>query len=115
MLGGVPAPPHRYPSCLRKAESYARDRGARAGNLPISAARPRPSWAPWSAILLDSRGAQSGKAMRLERAFPGAKFLFGQLPAAKRLFERNAAAAHGGDDSGFATHHPTSGVRRREV
>src|SRR5215831_13603787 len=80
-----------------------------------SAASPRPARAVRSAVLLEPRGPQAREAVRLERALPRAVLLLAQLPAAERLFERDATAAHGYDDRGFAAHHPTPGVRRRQI
>src|SRR5262249_569794 len=59
-----------------------------------------PPRAVRSAVLLEPRRPQARKAVRFERALPRAVLLLAQLPAAERLFERDATAAHGYDDCG---------------
>ena len=80
-----------------------------------SVARARAAWAARTAILLNARGAQAGQAVLLERALPRPVLLLGQLVPLQRLFEGDAASAHGGDDGGLATHDPAPGIWRRQV
>ena len=68
-----------------------------------------------SAILLDARGTQSGKAVLLKRAFPSAVLFLGKLIAPQRLFERYAATSHCSDHRSFAAHHPAPCVWRRQI
>src|SRR3984893_11925530 len=63
-----------------------------------SAARTRAARRPRTAILLKARAAQAGQAVLLEGALPRPVLLLGQLIALQRLFEGDAAGAHGGED-----------------
>src|SRR5215469_9723116 len=90
-----------------------RDRLWRPYRKSGSAARARAALA--RPVLLKPRGAQAGQAMLLEDALPAAVFLLRQLPAPQRLFEADAAAAHGRDDRGLAAYYPACGVRWRQI
>src|SRR5262245_39950866 len=66
------------------------------------------------AVLLDPRGAQTGKAMLIDRILPGEEFFDGQCVAAASLLEGEQTAAHSRDNLCLATDHPTLGARRRQ-
>jgi hypothetical protein len=71
------------------------------------------SWAargPRPAVLLSTRGTQTGEAVRLERTLPGEELLFRQLVAAQGLFHRDRATAHGNHHLGFAPDGPPRGI-----
>jgi hypothetical protein len=64
------------------------------------------------AILLDSGGAQSGKAMLIDRKLPGEEFIDGQRIAAAGFLKREQAAADCGNDFGLTAYNPPLGTRR---
>src|SRR5258706_13833782 len=66
-------------------------------------------------VLLNSRGAQAGEPVAIDRILPGEEFLDRQRIAAASFFERQQAATHGRNDFGLATDHPAIGTERREV
>ena len=61
------------------------------------------------AILLDARGAQSGKAMLIDGELPGQELVHGQRVTAARLLERKQAAAYRGNDFSLAANDPPLG------
>ena len=67
------------------------------------------------AILLDAGGAQSGKAVAVDRILPGEEFLDRQRVATAGLFEREQSAANGCDHLGLAANHPALRSRCREI
>src|ERR1700719_1951075 len=69
---------------------------------------PRSRAARWTrpAVLLNARGTQTGKAVRLERTLPGEELLLGELVAAQSVFHCDPAAAHGSHHRGFAADDP---------
>ena len=67
------------------------------------------------AILLDTRGAQAGKPVFIDRGLPRQEFLGGKLVALARLIETEQAAPHRGDHFRLAPDDPAPCVRRREV
>jgi hypothetical protein len=67
------------------------------------------------AILLDSGGAQSGKAMLIDRELPGKEFVDGQRVAAAGFLERKQAAADRGNDFGLTANDPPFGPGRGQV
>ncbi len=73
---------------------------------------PRSGAARWTrhAILLNARGTQTGKAVRLEHTLPGEELLLGELVAAQSLLHCDPAAAHGSHHRGFAADDPPFGV-----
>jgi hypothetical protein len=74
-----------------------------------SARLPRP------AILLNARGTQTGKAVRLEHTLPGEELLLGELVAVQSLLHCDPAAAHGSHHRGFAADNPPRGIRGRQI
>src|SRR3977135_4650892 len=66
-------------------------------------------------VLLNSRGAQAGQPMAIDRILPGEEFLDRQGIAAASFLERQQAATHGRNDFGLATDHPALCTGRREV
>ena len=71
--------------------------------------------APRAAVFLDPGDTQAGQAVGLQQPFPRAELVDRQPVAAARLFERNQAAVHAGDDLGLAADHPPSSAGRRKV
>jgi hypothetical protein len=67
------------------------------------------------AVLLNAGGAQSSKAVAVDRVLPSQKFLDSQGIAAAGLLERKKASAHGRNDFRFATDHPAFRSRRWKV
>ena len=67
------------------------------------------------AILLDTGGAQSGKAMLIDRKLPGKEFVDGQGVAAAGFLEGEQAAADRGNDFGLTADHPPFGSGRGQV
>src|SRR5260370_37489197 len=69
---------------------------------------PRSGAARWTrhAVLLNARGTQTGKAVRLEHTPPGEELLLGELVAAQSLLHCNPAAAHGSHHLRFAADDP---------
>ena len=67
-----------------------------------SAPRSRPAWRPGPAVLLKPRAAQAVEAMLIESSLPGPVLLLGEVVPTQRLFEGDAAAAHGSDHRGNA-------------
>ena len=63
------------------------------------------------AILLDSGGAQSGKAMLIDGKLPGQEFVDGQRVAAAGLLKGEQAAADCGNDFGLTANNPPFGTR----
>jgi hypothetical protein len=66
-------------------------------------------------VLLNAGGAQSSKAVAVNRVLPSQKFLDSQRIAAASLLERKKASAHGRNDFRFATNHPAFRSRRWKV
>src|ERR1700693_1532816 len=105
--GGLrpPMPPPREEvtgaSCQRPGAGSPRKRRSRTG-------------ASLLAILLNSRGAQPGEAVPLDRILPGQEFLDRQGVAAACLFERQEPPAHGGHHLGLAPDDPGSRARVRQ-
>jgi len=67
------------------------------------------------AILLDSGGAQSGKAMLIDGKLPGQEFVDGQRVAAASLLEGEQAAANCGNDFGLTANNPPFGAGRGQI
>jgi hypothetical protein len=67
------------------------------------------------AILLDTGGAQSGKAVLIDGKLPGEEFVDGQRVTAASLFEGEQAAAHCGNDFGFTANNPPFGPGRGQI
>jgi hypothetical protein len=65
------------------------------------------------AILLDTGGAQPGKAMLVDRELPGKEFIDGQRVAAACFLKREQAAADGGNNFSLPPDHPPFGAGRR--
>jgi hypothetical protein len=80
--------------------------------------RPQPlrrgsgaAWRTRPAVLLNARGTQTGKAVRLERTLlPGEELLLRELVAAQSLLHCDPAAAHGSHHRGFAADNPPRGI-----
>src|SRR4051812_14289787 len=53
--------------------------------------------------------------MTVDRPLPGQEFFRGQPITLQSVFEREQAAAHGGDHLGLAADHPPAGIRRRQI
>jgi hypothetical protein len=75
-----------------------------------SASRSGAARGPRPAVLLSTRGTQTGEAVRLERTLPEEELLFRQLVAAQGLFHRDRATAHGNHHRGFAPDGPPRGI-----
>src|SRR6185437_2920896 len=67
------------------------------------------------AILLDSRGTQSGQAVLVDGELPGKEFIDGQGVAAAGLLQREQAAANRSDNLGLTADHPPFGARRGQI
>jgi hypothetical protein len=67
------------------------------------------------AILLNSGGAQSGKAVLVDGKLPGQEFIDGQGVAAACLLEREQAAANRSDNFGLAADNPPFGAGRGQI
>jgi hypothetical protein len=67
------------------------------------------------AILLDSGGAQSGKAMLVDGKLPGQEFIDGQGVPAAGLLEREQAAANRGNNFGLTANNPPFGAWRGQI
>jgi hypothetical protein len=67
------------------------------------------------AILLDPRGAQSGKAMLIDGKLPGKEFVDGQRVAAASLLKGEQAAADCGNNFGFTANNPPFGPGRGQI
>jgi len=57
-------------------------------------------------VLLDTRGAQPGKAMLIDGKLPGEKFVDRQRVAAASLLEGEQTAANRGNDFGLTANNP---------
>src|SRR5579862_156221 len=67
------------------------------------------------AILLNARGAQTSKAVSVDRLLPGEEFLHGQRVARARLLKAEQPAAHRGDYLSLAADNPPLGIARRQI
>ena len=67
------------------------------------------------AILLDTGGAQSGKAVLVDGKLPGKEFVDGQRVAAASLLKGEQAAANRGNDFGLAADNPPFGPGRGQI
>ena len=72
-------------------------------------------WKGLLPVLLDAGGAQSGKAMLIDRKLPRKEFIDRQRVAAASLLEGEQAAAHCGNDFGLAADNPPFGPGRWQV
>ena len=66
-------------------------------------------------VLLDTRGAQPGKAMLIDGKLPGEKFVDRQRVAAASLLEGEQAAANRGNDFGLTANNPPFGPGRGQI
>jgi hypothetical protein len=66
-------------------------------------------------VLLDTRGAQPGKAMLIDGKLPGKEFVDRQRVAAASLFEGEQAAANRGNDFGLTADNPPFGPGRGQI
>ena len=67
------------------------------------------------AILLDARGAETGKSIFVNGCLPGQEFLRRQLIALTGFIEAEQTASDGGNDFRLASNNPASRIRRRQV
>jgi hypothetical protein len=67
------------------------------------------------AILLDTGGAQAGKAVLVDRELPGQEFIDGQRVAAASLLEGEQSTTYRGDDFGLAADYPPFGPGCRQI
>jgi hypothetical protein len=67
------------------------------------------------AILLDTGGAQPGKAMLIDGELPGEEFVDRQRIAAASLLKGEQAAADCGDDFGLTANYPPFGPGRGQI
>ena len=67
------------------------------------------------AILLDAGGAQSGKAMLIDRKLPGEEFVDRQGVPAAGLLEGKQAATYRGNDFGLTANDPPFGAGRGQI
>ena len=66
-------------------------------------------------VLLDSGGAQPGKAMLIDGKLPGEKFVDRQRVAAASLLEGEQTAANRGNDFGLTANNPPFGPGRGQI
>jgi hypothetical protein len=66
-------------------------------------------------VLLDTRGAQPGKAMLIDGKLPGEKFVDRQRVAAASLLEGEQTAANRGNDFGLTANNPPFGPGRGQI
>lgn len=64
-------------------------------------------------ILLNPSCSQTRKTMALERPLPREELLLGELISAQGFLNSDPAVAHRSDHRGFATGHPSPGIRGR--
>jgi predicted RNA methylase len=67
------------------------------------------------AILLDSGGAQSGKAVLVDGKLPGQEFIDGQGVPAAGLLEREQAAANRSNNFSLTANNPPFGAWRWQI
>jgi hypothetical protein len=67
------------------------------------------------AILLDTGGAQSGKAMLIDGKLPGKEFVDGQRVTAAGLLKGEQTAADRGNDFGLTANNPPFGPGRGQI
>lgn len=67
------------------------------------------------AVLLDAGSAQASQAMLVDRELPGQEFIHGQSVAAAGFFKGEKAAAHSGNNLGFAADNPPFGAGRWKI
>jgi hypothetical protein len=67
------------------------------------------------AILLDSCGTQSGKAMLVDGKLPGQEFIDGQGVPAAGFLERQQAAANRSNNFGLTANNPPFGAGRGQI
>src|ERR1700684_2823435 len=72
----------------------------------------RRLWKRLLPILLDSGGAQSSKAVLIDRELPGKEFIDGQRIATAGFLKGEQAAANCGNDFGLTANDPPLGTRR---
>src|SRR5262245_2120923 len=91
----------------------------RSAQTKTPASRGRRSFsigeAGLGAVLLDARRAQAGKAMAVDRVLPGEELCNGEGVAAAGFFQRQQAAADGGNNLSLTSDNPTLGARRWQV
>src|SRR5262249_29099047 len=85
---------------------------ARAPHYSLHATRDSPALLP---VLLDSRGAQAGKAVAIDGILPGEELFDRQGVAAAGFLKREKSAPHGGHELGFAPDDPALRAGRRQV
>jgi len=66
-------------------------------------------------VLLDTRGAQPGKAMLIDGKLPGKEFVDRQRVAAASLLEGEQTAANRGNDFGLTANNPPFGPGRGQI
>ena len=66
-------------------------------------------------VLLDTRGAQPGKAMLIDGKLPGEKFVDRQRVAAASLLKGEQTAANCGNDFGLTANNPPFGPGRGQI
>ena len=66
-------------------------------------------------VLLDTRGAQPGKAMLIDGKLPGEKFVDRQRVADASLLEGEQTAANRGNDFGLTANNPPFGPGRGQI
>jgi hypothetical protein len=67
------------------------------------------------AVLLNARGAQTGKAMLVDGELPGQEFIDSQRIAAAGFLQREKATANSGDDFGLTADNPPFGAGRWKI
>src|SRR5689334_2044425 len=68
-----------------------------------------------SAVLLQTRSTQTGKAVTVDRPLPGQELFRSQSITLQRILEREQPAAHRRDHLGLAADDPTAGFRRGQI
>jgi hypothetical protein len=67
------------------------------------------------AILLNTGGAQPGKAVLVDRKLPRQEFIDSQRIAAASLLKREESATYRGDDFGLSANDPALGPWGRQI
>jgi len=98
---------------MTKASQHSRAANENAGLRPAFNGLVKRIKSALLAVLLNTRRAQAGKAVLIDRVLPGEEFLDRQRLTAARLFERKQSAANRSDNFGLAANHPTFRSRRR--
>src|SRR5690242_7628537 len=101
---------------FRRPCEYFRNATARSTRRSVSDARDDATGiALLLPVLLDSRGAQPGETVTVDRILPGEELLDRERVAAAGLLQRQKASAHSRNNLGLASDHPAFGPWGRQV